>query len=166
MTNHVHLLLTSPDSAGISKMMHSAIRRYAGYFNSRYQRTGTLWEGRFHSTTIASEFYLLGCHRYIDNNPVRAGMVDRPDQYLWSSHRHYTSDDPDSLVTPHESVIALAEDIHARRRAYRALFDAPEDRDQVQALRAASRSGCALMNEPPSSIERKRVGRPRKKTRT
>jgi putative transposase len=117
MTNHLHLLLTPKDSLAISKLMHSVMRRYVGYFNARYKRTGTLWEGRFHTTTIGSDFYLLACHRYIDNNPVRAGLVPRPEEYPWSSHRYYALDDPDSLVTPHQTVIALGADDAARRRA-------------------------------------------------
>lgn len=159
MTNHVHLLMTPRDPFGISKAMHSAIRRYAGYFNTRYQRTGTLWEGRFHSAVIGSDFYLLACHRYIDNNPVRAGIVERPELYLWSSHRHYARDESDPLITPHPTVIDLAHDVSGRRRAYRALFEAPEDPDHLQALRTASRRGCPLVNGLPAQ---KKTGRPRK----
>lgn len=159
MTNHVHLLMTPRDSVAISKAMHSAIRRYAGYFNTRYQRTGTLWEGRFHSAVIASDHYLFACHRYIDNNPVRAGMVERPDMYLWSSHRHYAAGEADTLLTPHPSILELARDSEVRKRAYRALFDVPEDPEQLRALRMASRKGCALGNGPLAVGRR---GRPRK----
>src|SRR4029079_5119566 len=80
MTNHIHLLLTPGNSAGVSKALHSASRRYAGYFNSRYKRTGTLWEGRFYAALVPSERYLFSCYRYIDMNPVRARLVSRPDE--------------------------------------------------------------------------------------
>jgi REP-associated tyrosine transposase len=161
MTNHLHLLLTPKDPLSISKLMHSAVRRYVGYFNARYKRTGTLWEGRFHTTTIGSDFYLLACHRYIDNNPVRAGLVPRPELYPWSSHRFYALNHPDSLVIPHETVIALGRDDAARRRAYRGLFEEPENPEQLEALREAARRSLPLMSELPPA--RRKMGRPRKK---
>src|SRR6187402_430264 len=90
MTNHVHLLL-SPEREGadISRAMQSAAIRYVGYYNKRYERSGTLWEGRFHSSIIQHDRYLLACHRYIDLNPVRARLTARPEDYVWSTHRHY-----------------------------------------------------------------------------
>jgi len=87
MTNHVHLLATPNDQYGISKMMQSLGRRYVGYVNATYQRTGTLWEGRYKSTLVDSEDYLLTVSRYIELNPVRADMVDHPAEYPWSSYR-------------------------------------------------------------------------------
>jgi len=87
MSNHLHLLMT-PEEEGvaISRAMHSASRRYAGYFNHRYERTGTLWEGRFHASLVTTDKYLITCHRYIDLNPVRAGLAAGPELYAWSSH--------------------------------------------------------------------------------
>ena len=86
MTNHVHLLMTPTNAGGISRVMQSVGRRYVRYFNQSYQRTGTLWEGRYRAAAIDSEQYLFACYRYIERNPVRAGMVDDPADYRWSSH--------------------------------------------------------------------------------
>jgi len=86
MTNHVHLLVTPSSSDGVSKMMQTLGRYYVRYFNNTYRRTGTLWEGRFKSCVIDAEEYLLTCYRYIELNPVRAGMVESPSDYAWSSY--------------------------------------------------------------------------------
>ena len=85
MTNHTHLLMTPSTAAGISQVMQSLGRVYVQYFNYRYHRTGTLWEGRFKATLIDTDRYLMTCHRYIELNPVRAGLVQRPEEYGWSS---------------------------------------------------------------------------------
>jgi putative transposase len=138
MPNHVHLLMTSPRVGGISKLIQRLARRYVGYFNSRYSRTGTLWEGRFHSSTIGNDFYLVACHRYIENNPVRAGLVKHPAMYLWSSHRHNACGEPDLLVTPHSTVLKLAGQIEARQKAYRAMFQHPGTDLESEAFRAAA----------------------------
>lgn len=87
MTNHVHLLITPNSENGISKAMQMLGRYYVPYFNQAYQRTGTLWEGRYKATLIDSELYALSCYRYIELNPVRAGMVQHPSEYPWSSYR-------------------------------------------------------------------------------
>jgi putative transposase len=87
MTNHVHLLLSPTDPKGVSGLMQYLGRRYVPYINHRYRRSGTLWEGRFKSSLIQSETYLLLCHRYIELNPVRAAMVVAPGDYPWSSWR-------------------------------------------------------------------------------
>ena len=70
-------------------MMQDVGRRYVRYFNQRQGRTGTLWEGRYKSTLIQAERYLLACMAYIDLNPVRAGIALAPGDYPWSSHGHY-----------------------------------------------------------------------------
>jgi putative transposase len=87
MANHVHLLMTPSTSDGVSKLMQTLGRYYVRYFNNTYRRTGTLWEGRFKSCVVDEENYLLVCQRYIELNPVRAGMVSAPEGYRWSSYR-------------------------------------------------------------------------------
>jgi len=110
MTNHVHLLLTPRADRGVSRMMQQLGRRYVRRFNERHERTGTLWEGRFRSSVIGDERYLLACHRYIDQNPVRAGLARAPSEYPWSSHRHYAEGAADPLVSEHECYRGLAAD--------------------------------------------------------
>ena len=75
MTNHVHLLVTPKDKDGVSRMMQALGRHYVRYVNITYQRTGTLWEGRFKSSLVGSDLYFLTVSRYIELNPVRAKMV-------------------------------------------------------------------------------------------
>ena len=98
MTNHVHLLVTQERRDGVSAMMQSLGRRYVRYINDRHRRTGTLWEGRYKAALVDSERYLLACYRYIELNPVRAGMVELPGRYPWSSYRYNALGMPDSLV--------------------------------------------------------------------
>jgi REP-associated tyrosine transposase len=101
MTNHVHLLVTPETRDGVSRMMQMLGRYYVRYFNYTYQRTGALWEGRFKSCVVDSEEYLLICQRYIELNPVRAGMVNSPCEYTWSSYKANGLGKPASLWTPH-----------------------------------------------------------------
>ena len=85
MTNHIHFIVSSERKDGISTVMKVVGSRYAFHFNRSYSRTGTLWEGRHKSSLIDSSSYLLACYRYVEMNPVRAGMVARPEEYKWSS---------------------------------------------------------------------------------
>ena len=144
MTNHVHLLITPESATAISQVMQSVGRKYVQYFNFRHRRTGTLWEGRHKSTLIDTDNYLLTCYRYIELNPVRAGMVRHPAEYLWSSYRHNGAGMADDLVTEHELYAALDSSSERRRVAYQAIFDgqiAPADLD---AIREATNKGWVL----------------------
>ena len=122
MTNHVHLLITpgAPDS--LARLMQSLGRRYVGYVNRRYGRTGTLWEGRYKASLVQTEEYLLNCLRYIELNPVRAGLSADPGAYRWSSYRHHAFGAPDPLESRHPVYVSLGDDDFARQEAYRALL--------------------------------------------
>lgn len=122
MTNHVHLLLTPKIESSIGKTIQSVGRYYVQYFNYHYERTGTLWEGRYKATLIDSETYLLTCYRYIELNPVRAKMVDHPAEYPWSSYQYNARGKVNQNITPHRLYIRLAKTAQARQKAYRALF--------------------------------------------
>jgi len=136
MTNHVHLLLTPAERGATSRMMQAIGRRYVGAFNARYRRTGTLWEGRFKAALVDSTRYLLTCHRYIELNPVRAGMVATPQGYRWSSHAHNAMGQHDPGIVPHEAYLALGRDECTRQHAYRQLFDEAPGREDIDGLRA------------------------------
>jgi putative transposase len=123
MTNHVHLLLSPDADNGASTMMQRLGRRYVYYFNRRHGRTGTLWEGRFRSSLIEDERYLMICHRYIELNPVRARMVDVPSNYPWSSHAANAFGHHNELLTRHPGYISLGSDSTTRQAAYRHLFN-------------------------------------------
>jgi len=121
MTNHVHLLVTPAAPGGVSRLMQALGRRYVASFNARYQRTGTLWEGRFKSALVDSEHYALACYRYIELNPVRAGMVATAREYRWSSHACNALGQHESRISPHPAYLALGADNAARRVAYQTL---------------------------------------------
>src|SRR5204863_2827599 len=108
-------------------LMRKLGQRYVPYFNSRYGRTGTLWEGRFKSCLVDSARYVLACHRYIELNPVEAGMVAAPAAYPWSSHRGNIGLVDDKLLTSHSEYLALASDPAPRRASYLGLFDVDDD---------------------------------------
>ena len=164
MTNHFHLLLTPQDEWGISKALQSAMRRYVGYFNKRHRRRGTLWEGRFLASVIDSDHYLFACHRYIDMNPVRAAMVARPEDYVWSSHRHYAYADPDTFLSPHPLIAALGGDCITLGEAYRKLFELPELPGDLAVIRGATRGCRRIEGQLPQLPEiARRRGRPRRR---
>ena len=144
MTNHVHLLVTPTTAMGISRVMQSVGRRYVRRFNDRYQRTGTLWEGRHKATLINSEQYLFACYRYIELNPVRAGMVSDPTAYPWSSFRSNALGERDPLVTQHEQYGVLGTDAGTRQSAYRALFETELDGDTLASIREATNTEWVL----------------------
>lgn len=141
MTNHVHLLATGTTLGAVSLMMQSLGRRYVRYVNAAHRRTGTLWEGRFRSSLVDSERYLLACYRYIEMNPVRASIVATPGDYPWSSFSHNASGVSDSVITTHKCYTALADTHAARRKVYRNLFECPVDDDEIKAIRAHVNQG-------------------------
>ena len=100
MTNHVHLLLTPREPTGCAQLMKHVAQRYSKRLNTRHGRTGTLWEGRFHSGLVASERYALACYRYIELNPVRAGLVNHPAEYRWSSYAANSSAGLNDFLSP------------------------------------------------------------------
>jgi putative transposase len=134
MDNHFHLLLTPETDEGLPQMMQAVGRAYVRYFNLRHQRTGTLWEGRYRSNLIESERYLLACMVYIDLNPVRAGMVQQPADFRWSSHRHCIGQVSDPWLTPHALFWGLGNTPFDREAAYAALVQrgmSASDKDQL-----------------------------------
>lgn len=146
MTNHVHMLLTPESDNGASLLMKNLGQRYVQYINRVYQRRGTLWEGRFRSSFVDRSEYFLKCHRYIELNPVRAGMVQHPRDYRWSSYRANAEMLHSSVVQPHEEYLALGATLEERCLAYRYHFRfelGPEDMKQI---RFAAAGGYALGN--------------------
>ena len=144
MTNHVHLLITPNSRDGISKMMKSLGQRYVQYINRTYQRSGTLWEGRFKSCIAKEEGYVLGCYQYIELNPVRANMVEHPAEYKWSSYRVNAQNELSSLVTHHDLYLRLGLKPDERRRAYRNLFRFHLDVGLIDQIRRATNANYAL----------------------
>jgi putative transposase len=171
MTNHVHLLVTPQQNESIAKMLQSVGRRYVQHFNRAYQRSGTLWEGRYKATLIDSEAYLLTCYRYIELNPVRAGMVLQPGEYPWSSYRCHTEGVVNGLITDHSLYFALGMTPDARRIAYRQLLNGDLSMTELDSIREATNKAWVLgsdrFKEEISALADRRVkalpkGRPRK----
>lgn len=147
MTNHVHLLMTPKFSDSISRCMQSLGRHYVRYFNRRYRRSGTLCEGRFKSSIVQSERYYLACQRYIELNPVRAGMVADPANYSWSSYRAHAFDQKAALWTPHPEYLALGTTAKSRTAAYRQLFAKQLSRKIIIDIRKALNTGLVFGND-------------------
>jgi putative transposase len=143
MTNHVHLLMTPASEDGPSLLLG---QRYVQHVNRVYRRSGTMWEGRFRSSIVQQQVYFLCCQRYIELNPVRAGMVSHPIEYGWSSYRANVGQAPSSLVTPHPEYLGLGRTDEERAGAYRALFRAPLDPAEASEIRSAVNGGFALGN--------------------
>ena len=147
MTNHVHLLITPHTENSISKVMQYIGRYYVQYFNFQYQRTGTLWEGRYKATLLDSDGYLLTCSRYIELNPVRAGMVKDPSEYPWSSYRFNALGEENGLITPHATYQTLGTDIVSCRLNYLALFKRHIPDTVIEEIRTATNKAWVLGNE-------------------
>ncbi|MEO7966343.1 MAG: transposase [Gemmatimonadaceae bacterium] len=118
MPNHVHLLVTPPDTSAPARMMQRLGARYVRYINTVHGRTGTLWEGRFRSSLVDSDRYVLSCMRYIELNPVRAGLESDPALARWSSYRFNALGEPDTLLSPHPLYLALGASPRQARDAY------------------------------------------------
>lgn len=147
MTNHVHLLLTPEDSEAISRTMQYVGRRYVPYVNREYARSGTLWEGRYKASLIDAEDYLLSCMRYIELNPLRAGMVKSPSAYRHSSYRANALGRADPLIDPHPVYLSLGRSAKRRREAYRALFHQSLEPKLLDDIRAGWQTGTPLGND-------------------
>lgn len=144
MTNHVHLLITPNSRDGLSRLFQYIGRYYVSYINKTYGRTGTLWEGRYKANMVEQECYLLNCYRYIELNPVRAGMVNRPEDYIWSSYKVNALEGGSSLLSPHQLYLQLGKEDADRKTAYKRLFKASFDMGVIDDLRASLQSGTPL----------------------
>lgn len=144
MTNHVHLLVTPSDRQGCGRMMQSLGRKYVRYINITYKRTGTLWEGRYKSTLVDTDNYFLTVSRYIELNPVRAGMVADPGSYIWSSYRANAMGKNIHCLTPHACFLDLGETRVQRILSYRSLFSSVISDEDLANIRECTNKAWAL----------------------
>jgi putative transposase len=147
MTNHVHLIMTPHSDQSIGKALQMLGRYYVQYYNYCYRRTGTLFEGRYKATLVDSESYLLTCMRYIELNPVRAGMTDDPAGYPWSSYYCNALGQADELVVPHAEYQHLGAADESRQGAYRALFNHQLSEQCITDIREATNKSWVLGND-------------------
>ncbi|MEE8321139.1 MAG: transposase [Gammaproteobacteria bacterium] len=146
MTNHIHLLASPESEDSLPKMMQGLGGHYARYFNRCYRRRGSLWEGRYKTSLIDSDEYLLKCYRYIELNPVRAGMVEHPRQYPWSSYRANAQGENTAFISPHPVYLALSSNKAKRYERYRDLFQDELDRHTLTQIRRGIEKGKAVGN--------------------
>jgi len=147
MTNHVHLLLTPERSDSVGRLFQGLGRHYVRYVNKTYQRHGSLWDGCYKCNVIESEEYLLSCMRYIELNPVRAGMVDHPAKYRWPSFAANALGVSNAVLTAQAEYVALGHSPADCLAAYRGLFDGEMDSDKLVLLRDSLQTGTPLGNK-------------------
>jgi putative transposase len=147
MTNHIHMLLTPSEADSCARLMRNLGQRYVQYFNRRYERSGTLWEGRFWSCLVDSPSYVTGCYRYIERNPVRAEMVNSPDKYRWSSYSGNAGVAANQLLTAHAEYLALSSTEVLRHAAYRTMLSEEDDPAFLVAIRDATNGGFGIIGE-------------------
>jgi putative transposase len=144
MPNHVHLLMTPVDARAIGVAMQAVGRRYVRWFNDRNRRTGALFEGRYRSTVVEADRYLLACMRYIESNPVRAGLVTAPEHYAWCSYRHHIGLATDALINDHPVYWQLGNTPFDRQMQYRGLFEHEATEAEINLIRQSTHGGWAL----------------------
>ncbi len=143
MHNHIHLLVTQSVKESLPKTMQSIGRRYAQYFNRCYHRTGSLWEGRYKSSMVDTDNYLLSCYQYIELNPVRAGIVKLPEDYDYSSYDANALGKDDSMITPHPVFSNFVGD-NENRMLYRELCKQSLDRKTLTNIRRGTAKGLGI----------------------
>lgn len=144
MTNHIHMLVTPITEKSLSLMMQAIGRKYVRYINGAYQRSGTLWEGRYKSALVESEQYFLTCSRYIELNPVRAGMIETPGQYKWSSYRSNALGNKERNITEHELYKRLGATEELRQHAYKSLFKSHLEDDTLNMIRVSTQKNTII----------------------
>jgi putative transposase len=160
MSNHVHLLATGHIEGELSELMQRIGRKYARLVNLRWGRTGTLFEGRFRSSLVESESYLLTCMCYIELNPVRAGIVRHPREYGWSSYRQNASGMPGGRLVPHEVYLGLGSEPDDRGATYRRLIQVGVSESELARIRISAAQCRALGSEAFASEMSARLERP------
>ena len=159
MPNQVNILVSPKREDSISRTIQSIGRNYVQYFNESYGGEGTLWEGRYRATVVDTNPYLLTCCRYIELNPVRAGLTQKPDGYQWSSYTSNASGDFDEMITPHREYLKLGDNSQQRARAYRALFRKSIDPETWEYITESTLKGWAMGDSKFARRIEKRCGR-------
>jgi putative transposase len=147
MTNHIHLLVSPETAFGLPRAMRHVNWRYSRYANNTQERTGSIWEGRYRASLVDADAYFFACMRYIEMNPVRAGMAEAPRDFRWSSYKANAEAKADPLITPHALYMEMGDTPDARAEAYRSLFEGVMPEDALGAIRGAINGGWPLGGE-------------------
>ena len=147
MTNHYHLLISPHVPDSMPRFMRYLSGGYVRFINARYGRTGTLWDGRYRASLVDEDRYFWACHRYIELNPVRAGVTHGPGDYQWSSYARNAFGLRGGCVVPHAVYQALGDCEMQRQDAYRSLFRETLDDSMLEEVRGAIRHNHVLGNE-------------------
>lgn len=152
MHNHVHIAATPHERDALANLMKSLNQRFVAHINKCHERTGTLWEGRFKSCLILDPDYFLTCMRYIELNPVRAGIVEHPREYRWSSYRANAEGSENSCIAPHAHYLSLGPSDTERRAVYRELVAGASDEIATNLIRCATNAN-HIIGDPSSELE-------------
>lgn len=144
MPNHLHLLASPSTEEGLAQMMQRLGRYYVPWYNAKYVRTGSLFQGRFKTSLIDSKQYFMLCSRYIELNPVRNGQVADALDYPWSSYPHHAGVKPDPVVTDHALYWALGNTPFQREAAYIELSRPSLTAEQMATISSALLKGWPL----------------------
>jgi putative transposase len=144
MPDHVHVLATPANTDSIARVVQSIGRNYVQYFNECYGGNGTLWEGRYRATVIDAKNYLLNVSRYIELNPVRNRLVDKPQDYRWSSYAHNALAQNDEIISTAPQYQDLGDSARDCAKAYRKLCRQKPSAQQVEEITAATMKGWVL----------------------
>ena len=154
MSNHIHLLLTPYAEGAPGKLMKRVLEVYSRHYNRKYARSGTLWGSRYWSCLVEDASYVTCTYRYIELNPVRAGMTPTPAHYPWSSYAVNGLGAQSAWIRPHPRYLELGHTEDKRRSAYRSFVDFGAGVNELEAIRIATRSGRPFGS--PAFIERVR----------
>jgi putative transposase len=154
------LLATPVESAGLSRLMQAAGRRYTSAFNRRYARSGTVWDGRYRSTVVASGPAVVDVLVFIEQSPVREGLVAQAVDFAWSSARHHVAQSVDGLITDSAAYWSLGNTPFDRAAAYGGLLAEPVSLDRVREISNSAQRGWALASEADLTLLQERTSRP------
>lgn len=159
MANHIHLLVSPETTHALPRAMRHVNWRYSRYANNTQCRTGSLWEGRYRASLIEADEYLFACSRYIELNPVRAGLAKTPGAYRWSSYKANAEGKAEALVTPHQLYTNLAPTAAGRAQAYRSLFEGGLSAGALEAIRDAINGGWPMGDNNFKALVNRHAGR-------
>jgi putative transposase len=148
MGNHLHLLATPLSETSFPSLMQGIGRRYVQFFNRCHDRSGALWESRYRTALVHDDRYWLTCMRYVELNPVRAGIVEDPKEYRWSSYAHHALGRTDGAITDHPVYLALGASAAERQCAWREICGQELPAPELDALRASIKRGHIRLDQP------------------